>query len=60
MKLALKIIVACFLVVVLIEWLTREEYIVYDCRDPNMYSQYPSWVVRECIKQYNRTSGVVI
>ena len=60
MKLALKIIVICFLIVVLIEWLTREEYVVYDCRNPNMYSQYPDNIVKECIKQYNKSSGVLI
>lgn len=54
MKLAVKIVVVVFLLVVLIEVLTRDPYVVYDCRDTDQWNSYPDYVIRECLKHKPR------
>jgi len=57
MKLVLKILVVFFLVAVVIELVTRDPYVVYDCRAVEKYRTYPTYVLEECLKH---RSGTII
>ena len=58
MKLVLKVLAVFFLIAVAVELITRDPYVVYDCRDATLYKDYPDYVVKECLKP--KRTGVVI
>ena len=58
MKLVLKILAVLFLIAVAVELITRDPYVVYDCRDTTQYKNYPDYVVSECLRA--KRTGVVI
>lgn len=56
MKLIFKILIVVFLLVVLLEVLTRDPYTVYDCRDTDQYQNYPKYIIKKCLEYKPRLS----